>query len=69
MTDLSIYGYCQTEEENDNTVPARITAVHRERYELICEKGPVYAQLKTAVYYGQGTGGFSDGGGFCAHPV
>lgn len=65
MTDLSIYGFCQTEgEENDNTVPARITAVHRERYELICEKGPVYAQLKTAVYYGREPEAFPTVGDF-----
>lgn len=33
------------------TIPARITAVHRERYQLICEYGETYARLKTKEYY------------------
>ncbi len=32
-------------------VPARITAVHRERYQLVCEYGETYARLKTKEYY------------------
>ena len=32
-------------------IPARITAVHRERYQLICEYGESYARLKTKEYY------------------
>ncbi len=52
MIDLSIYGYLETEGEPDNgTIPSRVTAVHRDRYELICKNGPVFAQLKSAVYY------------------
>ncbi|MCL2122224.1 MAG: ribosome small subunit-dependent GTPase A, partial [Clostridiales bacterium] len=35
-------------------VPARITTVHRERFELVCQHGAVFAKLKAAVYYGQG---------------
>jgi len=34
--------------------PARITAVHRDRYTLICPQGQVYARLKTGAYYGRG---------------
>ena len=33
-------------------VPARVTAVHKERYEIVCEYGQVYAKLKTKEYYG-----------------
>lgn len=32
-------------------IPARITAQHKERYELVCEHGPAYARLKTKEYY------------------
>lgn len=32
-------------------IPARITAVHRERYQLVCEYGETYARLKTKEYY------------------
>ena len=35
-------------------IPARVTAVHRERYELACEHGFTYGRLKTAAYYGMG---------------
>jgi len=34
--------------------PARVTAVHRDRYTLICPQGQVFARLKTGVYYGRG---------------
>lgn len=40
--------------EDADGIPARITAVHRERYELICQHGTVFGKLKTSVYYGQG---------------
>lgn len=32
-------------------IPARITAVHRERYQVVCEYGETYARLKTKEYY------------------
>jgi ribosome biogenesis GTPase len=31
--------------------PARVTAVHKERYELICEHGECYGRLKSSIYY------------------
>lgn len=34
-----------------NTIPARVTAVHRERYQVVCEHGETYARLKTKEYY------------------
>ncbi|MBR3076819.1 MAG: ribosome small subunit-dependent GTPase A [Oscillospiraceae bacterium] len=33
-------------------IPARVTAQHRERYEIVCERGPACARLKTKEYYG-----------------
>ncbi len=46
------YGFIPTMVSEDITgTPARITAVHRERYELVCEYGHAYGRLKTSVYY------------------
>lgn len=39
--------------ENAEGIAARVTAVHRERYELVCEYGEVYGRLKSKNYYGQ----------------
>ena len=33
--------------ENLPGIPARITAVHKERYEIVCENGMTHARLKT----------------------
>jgi ribosome biogenesis GTPase len=47
------YGFIPTMVSEDITgTPARITAVHRERYELVCESGHTYGRLKASVYYG-----------------
>lgn len=50
--------------ENASGIPARITAVYRERFEIICENGTGLAHLKTAAYF---TGGeaFPTTGDFC----
>ena len=32
-------------------VPARVTAVHRERYEVVCQHGLTHARLKSAAYF------------------
>ena len=37
-----------------NGIPARVTAVHKERYVLVCTYGETSGTLKTAAYY---TGG------------
>lgn len=37
--------------ENRPGIPARVTAVHKERYQIICEYGETYARLKTKEYY------------------
>jgi ribosome biogenesis GTPase len=37
--------------ENDNGIPARVTAVHRERYKVVCEHGEGFAVLKAGAYF------------------
>lgn len=64
MTDLKRYGYTETEAAPEGLLPARITAVHRGRYELITPLGPLYGQLKTGVYYGAGWESFPTAGDF-----
>ena len=56
--DLRKYGFTpEMMKETENilnesvVIPARVTAVHRERYQLVCEHGEIYARLKTKEYY------------------
>lgn len=44
------YGYTPILDTN-GYMSARVTAVHRERYEIICEKGFTYAKLKSGIYF------------------
>ena len=37
--------------ENLPGIPARVTAVHKERYEIVCQHGMTHARLKTKEYY------------------
>ena len=37
--------------ENLPGIPARVTAVHKERYEIVCRYGTTHARLKTKEYY------------------
>ena len=37
--------------EHNEIITARVTAVHRERYQLLCEKGECYGRLKTKEYH------------------
>jgi ribosome biogenesis GTPase len=37
--------------ENLSGIPARVTAVHKERYEIVCKHGITHARLKTKEYY------------------
>ena len=39
--------------ENLPGIPARVTAVHKERYEIVCRHGITHARLKTKEYYVQ----------------
>ena len=49
---ITDYGFMPTMlTEDAQGTPARITAVHKERYELACEYGMTYGRLKTKEYY------------------
>ena len=37
--------------ENLPGIPARVTAVHKQRYEIVCQHGITHARLKTKEYY------------------
>lgn len=65
MINLLDYGFIPTMlPEDAGGIPARITAVHKERYEIVCEYGQTYARLKTSVYYGEGYESFPTTGDF-----
>lgn len=50
--DLREYGFMpDTMPEHAQGIPARITAVHKERYALVCEYGEAYGRLKTKEYF------------------
>ena len=46
---MNIYDYGFTGEASGTI--ARVTAVHRERHEIVCAHGLIYARLKTKEYY------------------
>lgn len=65
MIDLLDYGFIPTMmPEGVSATPARITAVHKERYEIICEYGQAYGRLKTSIYFGEGCESFPTVGDF-----
>lgn len=47
---INDYGYVPNT-ENLPGIPARVTAVHKERYEIVCQHGMTHARLKTKEYY------------------
>jgi len=47
---LALYGYTPAVTPDKENL-ARVTAVHRERYEIACAEGITYARLKPGVYY------------------
>lgn len=50
--DLEKYGFMPNMmPENTQGIPARVTAVHKERYGLVCEYGETYGRLKTKEYF------------------
>lgn len=63
MTEKTIYKYgynpafCAGFEDNikDENSIARICAVHRERYDIVCNQGLASARLKSSVYYSGNT--------------
>ena len=51
--DLEKYGFIPNMmPENTQGIPARVIAVHKERYVLVCEYGETYGRLKTKEYFG-----------------
>jgi ribosome biogenesis GTPase len=51
LIDLKIYGFTSEGDVESNEEPARVTAVHRERYEVVSRFGESFARLKSSVYY------------------
>ena len=49
---MTIYDYGYTEKNSENI--ARITAVHKDRFEILCDQGITHARLKTREYYAGG---------------
>ena len=54
MINIEDYGWDNSSlEDNQSGLVARVTAVFRERYEVICIQGASYAKLKTTPYYNE----------------
>ena len=51
---LEEYGFDQSAHQSFDGMPARVVAVHKERYKLVCENGECYGRLKTKEYYVEG---------------
>lgn len=51
MIDLNLYGYTGDLSFPDGTIPARVTASHRDRYELVTTHGPCGAHLKRSLRF------------------
>lgn len=65
MIDLLNYGFAPAELSDETAgLPARITAVHKERYELICKYGQIYGKLKASTYYADSSEEFPTTGDF-----
>lgn len=67
---LESYGFSPAQREAlsaaaaENEIPARVTAAHKERYALVCDRGECYGKLKPAVYYNDGGQAFPTTGDF-----
>ena len=64
MIDIKEYGYRGDIVPPDGLLIARVTAVHRERYELVCANGTVFGKLKSSIYYHTGEEPFPTVGDF-----
>lgn len=65
MINLKDYGFDPSfMPESAEGIPARITAVYRERYELVCEYGKTYGRLKTGIYFAEISESFPTTGDF-----
>ena len=54
----------ELEKADSLCVPARVIAVHKERYELVCDLGQTFGRLKSSVYYAGGNESFPTVGDF-----
>lgn len=52
MINLTTYGYQKPQISDSGLTPARVTATHKGRYELITEFGEVTAILKSSAFHG-----------------
>lgn len=50
--------------EHAKGIPARVTAVHKSRYALVCEHGETFGRLKASIYYSGGKEAFPACGDF-----
>ncbi len=65
MYNILDYGYDETMlSGNINGTPARITAVYKERYEIVSQYGISYAKLKSSIYYNNCSDEFPTTGDF-----
>ncbi len=65
MIDLIEFGFTPNMLPNGTEgIPARVTAVHKERYALICKHGEIHGRLKSSIYYGSGHEDFPTTGDF-----
>lgn len=65
MINIIDYGFVPSMlTESSNLIPARITAVHKERYDIICEYGQTFARLKSSIYFCDGNENFPTAGDF-----
>ncbi len=64
MADLRSYGFNAEILPDIDGIPARVTAVHKERYELICKYGKVFGRLKAGIYFGDSKESFPTTGDF-----
>jgi len=56
--------YMTNDTLQDNHIPARVTAVRKERYALVCEHGECFGRLKSSNYFGGGSEEFPATGDF-----
>lgn len=63
-TDMTAYGNIPAFTAEQDVIPARITAVHKERFELVCEYGRLSGRLKGGEYYYDGNELFPTTGDF-----
>ena len=45
------YGFDKNTYSHSDGIPARVIAVHKDRYKLVCDNGECYGRLKTKEYY------------------